>query len=165
MISNMSKWSREAVDIAKIVRALRREGVVEELAIVLRSEITDNRRWLAKRDYENQLMQECINGMICGNSPCLWCEDHSGPKPCDRPEHMRKGCTAWWLRFLTHEEEQACEARAEGTRDEEKHEGITADDVEKESEKLFEPGKSTGENVKVEAENGKTTDVVQGNDG
>lgn len=130
----MSKWSREGIEIAKIVRELRREGVVEELAIVLRSEITDNRRWLAQRDYENQLMQQCINGMICDQSPCLWCEEHNGPTGCDRPEHMKKGCTAWWLRFLTHEEKEACEARADEEPDVKQDAGITQDDVEKDGE-------------------------------
>ena len=122
-------WIKEAWDAAKTIRQIRRSGETEKLALVQEAELLDNRSWLAKRDYENQLMQACIAGMIEGRSPCWWCEEC---KECKRDQHMKKGCKDWWLRFLTEDEERKCEARAmsPGRR----QEGFTAEDVEKESE-------------------------------
>jgi len=105
----MARWIKEALDAAKVIRQVRKSGEDAKLALVQETEILDNRSWLAKRDYENQLMQQCIAGMIEGRTPCWWCEEC---KECKREQHMKKGCKEWWLRFLTDDEERKCEARA-----------------------------------------------------
>lgn len=106
----MVHWIKEAFDAARVIRQIRKSGETEKLALVQEAELLDNRSWLAQRDYENQLMQKCIAGMIEGRSPCWWCEEC---KECKRKEHMSsKGCKNWWLRFLTDEEVRRCESRA-----------------------------------------------------
>lgn len=145
-------WMKEAIAAAREIRRVRKSGITEKLALVDEAELKDNRSWLAQRDYENQIMQQCIDGMIAGRSPCWWCEEC---KECKQPQHMKKGYDGWFLRFLTDVEKLKCDVRA----------GITQENVEKETEKLFYSGKTTNENVKTEAEDGKATEVVQGNDG
>lgn len=106
----MIHWIKEAIAAARVIRQVRKSGETEKLALVQEAELKDSREWLAKRDYENQLMQQCIAGMIEGRSPCWWCEEC---KECKRKEHMSpKGCKEWWLRFLTEQEERRCIARA-----------------------------------------------------
>ena len=39
---------------------------------------------------------KCVDGMIAGESPCKWCEDHARGE-CDKPEHNGKGCSEWML--------------------------------------------------------------------
>ena len=105
----MIHWMKEAYDAARTIRSVRKKGIKEKLALVQEDEILDNRSWLAQRDWENQLMQQCIAGMIEGRSPCWWCEEC---KECKKEQHMGKGCSDWWLRFLTEEENRKCSARA-----------------------------------------------------
>lgn len=113
------RTKNEVREVGELVRAIRKSGVTGKLAIVLEEELVDNRNWLAKRDWENQLMQQCIFGMRIGKSPCEWCEDYNECKdksPDKRPEGFGEcaGCEDWFLRFLTEEEEAACEVRASG---------------------------------------------------
>ena len=114
---------REQLAAAWLIRNVRKRGEKGKLALVLEEELLDNRAWLAKRDMENQLMQQCIFGMMEGRSPCEWCEDYrecsektpeSAPHGCSEktPESAPHGCRDWFLRFLTKEEEEACEQRA-----------------------------------------------------
>ena len=105
----MAKWKKEALEAVRLIRKVRRSGETEPLALVQDAELQDMRAWVAKRDYENQLMQLCIAGMIQGRSPCWWCEEC---KECKREQHMKQGCGDWWLRFLTEQEERHCQARA-----------------------------------------------------
>jgi hypothetical protein len=105
----MKHWIKEGFSAALVIRSIRKSGETAKLALVQEDELTDNRSWLAQRDYENQLMQQCIAGMIEGRSPCWWCEEE---KDCKRDQHMKKGCKEWWLRFLNDEEIRKCEARA-----------------------------------------------------
>lgn len=102
---------REQLAAAWLIRNVRKRGEKGKLALVLEEELLDNRAWLAKRDMENQLMQQCIFGMMEGRSPCEWCEDY---RECSEktPESAPHGCRDWFLRFLTKEEEEACEQRA-----------------------------------------------------
>lgn len=107
------KWFRDAWEAFKVVRAVRKSGEQAKLALVPEDELVWDREWLAQRDYENQLMQQTIKGMIQipHISPCTSCEEHRTGE-CNRPQRMGKGCTDWWLRFLTDEEVAACKARA-----------------------------------------------------
>lgn len=102
----IGKLAREEREMVLLMRRIRQEYPTDRLAIVLQDELNFDRVWLAKRDYENQLMQQVILGMIGGKSPCENCEDF---KTCTKE---KKGCEDWWLRFLTKEEEEACEKRA-----------------------------------------------------
>lgn len=112
----MNRWKKflirwkDAIAAARTVLKVRKSGEMGCLALTLDDELRDNRFWLAKRDYENQLMQKCIiDGITEGKSPCEWCEER---EECAHAECMKKGCDGWWLRFLTEEEEKACEQRA-----------------------------------------------------
>ena len=96
---------------AQAVRAARKSGVTGSLALMEVVELEEEKLWLAKRDYENQLMQQCIIGSINYESPCNWCEEHRLGE-CRKTQHGGRGCKDWWLRFLTEEEEKACEQRA-----------------------------------------------------
>jgi len=116
-MANPFKLLREQIAAARMIRLVRKSGETGKLALVLEEELVDNRVWLAKRDHENQLMQQCIFGMIEGKSPCEWCEDFkecSALSKNEQPYGFRfgKGCKDWFLRFLTEEEEKTCEQRA-----------------------------------------------------
>lgn len=113
----MSRWKKflirwkDAFAAARTVLKVRKSGEMGCLALTLEDELRADRYWLSKRDYENQLMQKCIiDGITEGASPCWWCEER---EDCEHKEHMKGGCGDWWLRFLTEEEERACEQRAE----------------------------------------------------
>lgn len=114
-MKNFFTRMKEQIAVARLVRQVRKSGETGKLALVLEDELLDNRSWLAKRDMENQLMQQCIFGMMEGKSPCGWCEDL---KECAKAERVpsgygrTRGCENWFLRFLTPEEEKACEQRA-----------------------------------------------------
>lgn len=106
----MTHWIREAIAAAKVIRQVRKGGETAKLALVQESELQDMRQWLAKRDYENQLMQQCIIGGTNYISPCNWCEEDK--EGCTREQHGKRGCKDWWLRFLTEDEEKHCEERS-----------------------------------------------------
>ena len=116
-MANPFKLLREQIAAARMIYLVRKSGETGKLALVLEEELVDNRVWLAKRDQENQLMQQCIFGMMEGKSPCEWCEDF---KECGKLPNDEKlsgffagcGCKDWFLRFLTEEEEKTCEQRA-----------------------------------------------------
>ena len=112
MGNHWGKWSQEAKQVARLIKRLRAQGNTEPLALVEEKELLDNRIWLAKRDYENQLMQRVIIGTTKYESICQSCEDH---EECKREQKDKRGCEEWWLRWLTEEEEKACIARATAT--------------------------------------------------
>jgi hypothetical protein len=105
------KLLRDMLSAVKAVRVARKSGAEGPLALIEATELENERIWLAKRDYENQLMQQCIIGGTNYESPCNWCEEHRIGE-CKREQHGKRGCSGWWLRFLTEEEEEACEQRA-----------------------------------------------------
>jgi hypothetical protein len=107
------QWLKDAWEAAKVVYAVRKSGEKAKLALVPEDELVFDREWLAQRDYENQLMQQTIQGMIQipHISPCSSCEEHRTGE-CTRPQRMGKGCVDWWLRFLKDDEIAACKARA-----------------------------------------------------
>ena len=105
----MIHWIKEAIDAATTIRQVRKSGETAKLALVVEEELIDSRNWLAKRDYENQLMQQCIIGTTRYESICDFCEEKA---ECKKEALGKKGCDGWWLRFLTKEEETACEQRA-----------------------------------------------------
>lgn len=105
----MIHWIRDAMSAAKAVRAVRKSGNTAKLALVEEQELLENRQWLAKRDYENQLMQQTIIGTTRYIPICESCEDH---EECKREQKDKRGCAEWWLRWLTEEEEAACIERA-----------------------------------------------------
>lgn len=39
---------------------------------------------------------QCIRGMIAGESPCRWCEEH---EECQLEAKDGKGCDDWWLKY------------------------------------------------------------------
>ena len=119
-----TRW-RDAVSAARTVLAVRKRGVEEPLAIIPDDELRRERIWLASRDYENQLMQQCILSMTQGKAPCEWCEENA---ECTRMERYHHGCDGWWLRFLTEEEMTKCEQRAEEGGSEEAAETCQGDD-------------------------------------
>lgn len=107
-------WIKDSIHAIQAVRDARRAGVEDELIVVPLQELWEDKLWLSKRDYENQLMQKCIIGTTMGGgdgSICRYCEEHIEGE-CDKDAHMKKGCTDWWLRFLTEKEDLACEQRA-----------------------------------------------------
>ena len=106
----IGKISREEREMVLLMRQIRAEIPVGNLAIVLQDELDGNRLWLAQRDYENQLMQVVIDGMIKGKTPCEYCEELAEGS-CKGSEF---GCRNWWLRFLTDEEKEKCRKRAFG---------------------------------------------------
>lgn len=104
---------KEMLQAARAVRDARKHGVTEDLVLVPARELWEDKLWLSKRDYENQLMQRCIIGTTMGGgdgSICRYCQEHA-EGACDKDAHMKKGCTEWWLRFLTKEEDKLCEQR------------------------------------------------------
>lgn len=121
MGNHWGKWSQEAKQVVRLIKKLRAEGNTEPLALVEEKELLDNRVWLAKRDYENQLMQRVIIGTTRYESICQSCEDY---EECKREQKDKRGCEEWWLRWLTEEEEKACVERASapGTVREQEHE-------------------------------------------
>lgn len=115
---------REALSAFHTVLMVRKSCENRPLAVVLEEEMQEEHRWLAVRDYENQLMQKCITDTTAEGgykSICEYCEEHRIGE-CKRPQYMKKGCKDWWLRFLTDEENAACEARAQGIKIEKKEE-------------------------------------------
>lgn len=106
----MAHWLKDAISAAKTVRAVRKSGNVRPLALVEEQELIENREWLAKRDYENQLMQRVIIGTSHWESICQSCEARA---ECKREQKDKRGCDEWWLRWLTEDEEKACIARAQ----------------------------------------------------
>lgn len=100
---------KEARQVAKLVKQIRKDGVTSNLAIVEEDELLDNRHWLAQRDLENQLMQACIRDIMDYKTPCNYCEENA---ECKREQHGKRGCKDWWLRFLTEEEMEFCACRA-----------------------------------------------------
>ena len=108
------RYTKEEKEMAVHLREIRISGDMRSYAMLPEEEIMDARNWLARRDYENQLMQVVIDAMIKGGSPCPWCEEY---KDCKKKQKDNRGCHGWWLRFLTEEEEKACRDRAEGKKD------------------------------------------------
>ena len=49
---------------------------------------------MCKRDVT--AYNKVIEGMIAGESPCPWCEEHPD---CQHEEKDGKGCSDWWLKF------------------------------------------------------------------
>lgn len=95
------------------VREARKAGVEGPLMVVPEQELWEDKLWLSKRDYENKLMQRCIIGTTMGGgdgSICRYCQEHVD-KECHKDAYMKKGCTDWWLRFLTEKENEHCEQR------------------------------------------------------
>lgn len=43
----------------------------------------------------------CIDGMIQGKSPCLWCEEEN---ECQLKDKYGKGCSEWWLKSFTQDD-------------------------------------------------------------
>ena len=106
-------WIKDIIDAAKAVHEARKAGETGPLCIVPEQELWEDKLWLSKRDYENRLMQRCVVGTTMGGgdgSICRYCEEHAEGE-CDKDAHMKKGCTEWWLRFLTEEECKSCEQR------------------------------------------------------
>lgn len=109
-------WIKDAIAAAKTIRAIRKQGETCHLALVDEEELIDNRNWLAVRDYENKLMQECILGFHNHIPPCNYCEE-AARKTCNKASRPERGCEDWWLRFLTDDEIKLCQDRAkEGTK-------------------------------------------------
>ena len=108
------RYTKEQRELARTLAEMRVNGDTRSYALIPVDEIMESRNWLAQRDYENQLMQKCIAGMIGGLSPCDWCEEKAN---CKKKQCGNRGCKGWWLRFLTDEEVQACKDRAEGKKD------------------------------------------------
>ena len=106
----IGKISREEREMVILMRQIRAEIPEGNLAIVLQSELDGDRIWLAKRDYENQLMQVVIHNMIKGKTPCEYCQELADGS-CKGNDI---GCKEWWLRFLTEDEEEQCRKRAFG---------------------------------------------------
>ena len=44
---------------------------------------------------------DCIDGMIAGQSPCPWCAEY---EECQLNEKDGKGCKEWWLKDIPPEE-------------------------------------------------------------
>jgi len=106
---------KDLIAAYKAVRDARRAGETGALCVVPEQELWEDKLWLSKRDYENQLMQKCIIGTTMGGgdgSICRYCQEHA-EGACDKSSYMKKGCTDWWLRFLNEKENEACEQRAE----------------------------------------------------
>ena len=104
---------KDTIAAIKAIREARRAGETGPLCVVPEQELVDDKSWLSRRDYENQLMQRCIIGTTMGGgdgSICRYCQEHA-EGACDKDAHMKKGCTDWWLRFLTPEEVEKCEQR------------------------------------------------------
>ena len=105
----MKHWIKDAWGAAMAIRAVRKGGNTEKLALVEEQELIENRHWLAQRDYENQLMQRVIIGTTNYESICQSCEERA---TCQREQKDKRGCKDWWLRFLTEDEIKACAERA-----------------------------------------------------
>ena len=106
-------WIKDVIAAAKAVREARKAGENGALTLVPEQELWEDKSWLSRRDYENQLMQRCIIGTTMGGgdgSICRYCQEHA-EDACNKDAHMKKGCTDWWLRFLTPEEVEKCEQR------------------------------------------------------
>ena len=59
---------------------------IVDLEITLKRAMSDIKRY-----------NECIDGMITGQSPCEWCEDKT---ECQREAHKTgKGCELWMLGY------------------------------------------------------------------
>jgi len=59
---------------------------IEDLEITLKRAMSDIKRY-----------NECIDGMITGQSPCEWCDDKM---ECQREAHTTgKGCELWMLGY------------------------------------------------------------------
>lgn len=106
-------WIKDVIDATRAIHDARKAGEKGELAVVSLNELWEDKLWLSKRDYENQLMQKCIIGTTMGGgdgSICQYCEEHIEGE-CHKDAYMKKGCTEWWLRFLNDKENELCEQR------------------------------------------------------
>ena len=107
-------YTKEQKRLARYLKEQRFKGDDRSYALIPVEEILESRIWLAKRNYENKLMQECIADLIGGLPPCKYCEEY---KDCNKKQKNERGCKSWWLRFLTEEEDKACEKLAQGVKD------------------------------------------------
>jgi len=57
--------------------------------------LTDLEDTLARAEADIKAYNQCIDGMISGQSPCDWCEDR---QECQL-ESKGKGCDLWMLRY------------------------------------------------------------------
>jgi len=110
-------WIKDVLGAAAAIHEARKAGVEGSLLVVPEQELWEDKLWLTKRNYENRLMQRCIVGTTMGGgdgSICQYCEEHA-EGACHKDAYMKKGCTEWWLRFLTKEEDERCEQATKKT--------------------------------------------------
>ena len=103
------KLFKECVDASRMICELRKAGATQKLLIVFEDEYDQLTKLLNIHVKEIDLLQECMEKMIAGGSPCEYCEDFS---ECQMEDKSR-GCKMWWLRYLTKEERIACGADME----------------------------------------------------
>lgn len=108
-MKNYMKRCKEAFQVARLVMRIRKDEPDIPLSLIPDSLLAEDAQWLSVRNYENQLMQQCIFGMTRWETPCTYCEEHR-LGVCKKPQHMGKGCEDWTLRFLTEEELEHCAA-------------------------------------------------------
>jgi len=69
-------------------------------------QLLDTQAVLARAQMDIKFYNQCIDGMIRGESPCPYCEDY---QECKLVAKDGKGCSSWWLAFDLGKEDKEAE--------------------------------------------------------
>lgn len=105
-------WIMDAVSAAREVRKLRKIGIRGKIIIMLEEDLILQSYETAVDRKQNRLLYQCVEDMAHGRSRCRYCEEYPACKN-DRKGDVR-GCSDWWLRFLTEDEEKECRGIFDG---------------------------------------------------
>lgn len=107
----MKTWKlfKELMELCKVVCLVRKEGMKDKLILMPEKDYLDHMMLLNVRNKEIDLLQTCVEKTIAGGSPCEYCEDLDECKL----DCKDKGCSHWWMRYLTEEELALCEVKGE----------------------------------------------------
>ena len=99
-------WITDAIAAAREVRRVRRAGITGELALIAKEDLElKTYETNVDRKY-HKLLYQCVEDMAHGKSRCRYCEEYGSCQ--NKRRGNVRGCSNWWLRFLTEEEDREC---------------------------------------------------------
>jgi hypothetical protein len=129
------KWIRDAIEAAKQVRVVRKEGYTGQLYVYPHEDIERMLREIKWQRKTYQLAYQCIEDMGQRKSRCRYCLER---EVCtSKKKGNILGCEDWALKFVEVDDEQAAETENQET-------GVSGNDQ----------GEETGEPVQERDHNG-----------
>ncbi len=99
-------WIKDAIAAAREVHRVRRAGITGELALIAKEDLElKTYETNVDRKY-HKLLYQCVEDMAHGRSRCRYCEEYGSCQ--NKRRGNVRGCSEWWLRFLTEEEDKEC---------------------------------------------------------